>query len=135
MCSPYKLSPICALKRTTVVNYKKFALPHKRNLCLFRETCVLAVAQVFYDWDSGRQLQRKITSDFSSEIPDSSGTFINCKTLITWVYFPSIGGVQTRREKATSGLYFILVLMKNFAHVAGWSVRTLAGEGSQAGVR
>ena len=47
MCSPYKLAPICALKRAKVVTYKKLVLPQERK---FREkgaSFVLAGAQDF----------------------------------------------------------------------------------------
>ena len=46
--SPYKLAPICAIKAAKVTKVKNLAPPQERNLRLFRETCVLAVAQVFY---------------------------------------------------------------------------------------
>ena len=47
MRSPYKLAPICAIKAAKVTKVQNLAPPQERNLRLFRETCVLAVAQVF----------------------------------------------------------------------------------------
>jgi hypothetical protein len=44
VCSPYKLAPICALKRTKVIKCEKYALPQERKFHEKGGSFVLAVA-------------------------------------------------------------------------------------------